>query len=51
MIVNRYRQHFLGAFLADNIVIENTFDFMRLGQLADRRGSLILHFFTNNVIT
>jgi hypothetical protein len=50
MVVNRHRQLLLGLFLANDILIEKSFDFSRTGQLGfDRGNALHLVFFQNRI--
>jgi len=52
MIVNRNGQDFLGAFLADNVLIENPFDFGGLGYIRSTRQVLVVvTFLGDDIVT
>ncbi len=51
MVVDGDRQHLLGALLADDVLVEDVLDFLRLGQLVVARIAGILELFANDVVT
>ncbi len=50
VVVDRDREHLLGAVLANHVLIENVEDLLRLGQVTACRSGLFLKFFTNDVV-
>src|SRR6185437_9742831 len=51
MVVDRDREHFLGALLADHVFVEDLLDLVGLRQLVARALGAILELLTNDVVT
>ena len=51
MVVDRYRENFLGVLLADDVLVQNALDFFRFGQAVAAGLVGILEFFANDVVT
>src|SRR5256886_632546 len=50
VIVDRDREHLLGALLADDVLVENLLDFVGLGELVARAFGAVLELLTDDVV-
>jgi hypothetical protein len=50
VVVDRDRQHFFGSLLADDVLVENGFDFMRLRQLVPAALRSLVELLANDVV-
>ena len=51
MVVDGDREDFLGRILADDVLVQDTFDFLRFGQLLVTGLARVLEFFPDDVLT
>ena len=50
MVVDRHREHLLGALLADHVLVEHLLDFVGLGQLVTRLVGTVFQLLTDDVV-
>ena len=50
MVVDRHRQHLLGAVLADDVLVEDLLDLVRLGQLVAGALGAVLELLADDVV-
>src|SRR6516165_7927498 len=50
VVVDGHREHFLGALLADDVLVEDLLDLVRLGELVARTLGAILELFADDVV-